>query len=110
MSLIWRFLICRKVLAAANAAGVRITHILTTHSHWDHAGGNLELLSKLGEGVQVVGGASDDIPGCTNFVKHGDTILFGQIHITVLDTPGHTKGHVCFHAECDRSIPVVFSG
>lgn len=29
-----------KVLEAVNQAGVTITHILSTHKHWDHAGGN----------------------------------------------------------------------
>jgi hydroxyacylglutathione hydrolase len=28
------------ILEAINKTGVNITHILSTHKHWDHAGGN----------------------------------------------------------------------
>jgi hydroxyacylglutathione hydrolase len=36
-----------KVKERADALGLRLTAILTTHSHWDHCGGNLELLSMV---------------------------------------------------------------
>ncbi len=45
-----------KVVAAAAAHGVKIVSVLTTHQHWDHAGGNLKLLSDLGGEVEVLGG------------------------------------------------------
>lgn len=41
-----------------------LTHILTTHKHMDHSGGNVPL-SKEWEGLQIIGGANDGIPGCT---------------------------------------------
>lgn len=40
------------VVAAAQSAGVKLTTVLTTHHHWDHAGGN-EKLVKLAPGLQV---------------------------------------------------------
>ena len=41
-----------KVLDAARRLGVEITTILTTHSHWDHAGGNEELAKAI-PGIEV---------------------------------------------------------
>lgn len=37
------------VVKAVNDEGVKLTHILTTHHHWDHAGGNSALLEKISE-------------------------------------------------------------
>jgi len=33
------------VIAAAQREGVKLTHVLTTHCHWDHAGGNNDMVS-----------------------------------------------------------------
>jgi hydroxyacylglutathione hydrolase len=44
-----------KLLAAAEAEGVTVKGILTTHAHWDHAGGNAEFV-KACEGITVYGG------------------------------------------------------
>mmetsp|Transcript_17748 Transcript_17748/g.28915 ORF Transcript_17748/g.28915 Transcript_17748/m.28915 type:complete len:325 (-) Transcript_17748:618-1592(-) len=91
----------KKILAAAKKEGVDITHILTTHSHWDHAGGNKDLIKSLkdqGKSVIVVGGAKDGIPGVTKEVKEGDEFKIGtSVEVKVLDTPCHTQGHVCFY-------------
>ena len=34
----------KAVLAAAAREGATISHVLTTHSHWDHAGGNKDMV------------------------------------------------------------------
>lgn len=36
-----------KCISAAKEHGVTITTVLTTHSHWDHAGGNDEIAKKV---------------------------------------------------------------
>ena len=36
------------VLAAVREEGVKLTTVLTTHHHWDHAGGNKEMTNKVG--------------------------------------------------------------
>ena len=41
-----------KVIKAAQDRGLTITHVLTTHSHWDHAGGNNAMRSEIA-GVEV---------------------------------------------------------
>jgi hydroxyacylglutathione hydrolase len=74
----------------------RLTHILNTHHHADHAGGNLYLKERFG--CQIVGPRSDAarIPGMDVGVGDGDTVAFGEWRIEVVETPGHTRGHVVY--------------
>jgi len=74
----------------------RLTHILNTHHHSDHAGGNH--LLKERHGCQIVGSRADAarIPGIDLGVGEGDTVPFGDRRIEVFETPGHTSGHVVY--------------
>ena len=84
------------VLAALAAKGWRLTHILNTHHHGDHTGGNLEL--KAATGAQVVGARKDSqrIPGIDIEVGEGESFLLGHAAAMVMETPGHTSGHIAF--------------
>ena len=58
----------------AKKLNVKVTSVLTTHHHWDHANGNPELVKLLeGQKTPVYGG-DDRIPGLTNKVTHNDTL------------------------------------
>lgn len=96
------------VLAYARQHGITITHVLNTHTHFDHVGVNAQL-QKLGllDGLQVLGPAkaAKDVPGLTQPVDEGDTIEVGAIKAKVMRTEGHIVGHVCFVLE-----DVLFSG
>lgn len=103
-----------KVLAAASAAGVTITTVLTTHKHWDHAGGNNAFHTQCPD-VPIYGGAVDAVEGCTKPLKDGDTLTIGQgIQVQCLHTPGHTMGHICYLATSSSSSSAeagaVFTG
>jgi len=78
-----------------------LTHILCTHHHSDHVGGVSEL--KAATGATVVGASHDRarIPELDMAVEDGDTVMVGLLRGQVLDTPGHTLGHICywFHGE-----------
>jgi hydroxyacylglutathione hydrolase len=76
--------------------GLRLTQIWNTHHHFDHTGGNQELIS--GRQLRVVGHESDAgrIPGLNESVKHGAEIELGSLTARVLHTPGHTMGAVCY--------------
>jgi hydroxyacylglutathione hydrolase len=52
----------KKVLEAAEKEGVPIKAIYTTHHHWDHAGGNEELLKALPAGTPVYGADDRSMP------------------------------------------------
>ncbi|XP_041603400.1 hydroxyacylglutathione hydrolase, mitochondrial isoform X3 [Vulpes lagopus] len=62
----------QKVVEAVKKHGVRLTTVLTTHHHWDHAGGN-EKLVKLEPGLKVCGG-DDRIGALTQKVMHLSTL------------------------------------
>lgn len=105
-----------KALAAAEAAGVAISVVLTTHKHWDHSGGNVELAGLI-PGLTVVGGALDQVDGCTTFVGDGQVLQLGRLAVTCLLTPGHTKGHIAYFCQgpnaADRHVftgDVLFVG
>jgi len=84
------------VLARLKAKGWRLTHILNTHHHGDHVGGNLAL--KNATGCTIVGYARDAerIPGIDVRVNDGDTYMFGQAPAKVIAVPGHTSGHIAY--------------
>jgi len=84
----------KQMLEAASKENVKISCILTTHHHGDHAGGNKELSKALG-GVKVYGG-DDRVEAVTNIVGEGDQIEVGFLKVKVLSTPCHTSGHVLY--------------
>lgn len=76
--------------------GARLTHILNTHHHPDHTGGNLAL--KAAFGAQVVGPAMDParIPGFDVGVDEASGWQFGPHKVRVLEIPAHTSSHIAF--------------
>ena len=84
------------VLAALDEAGWRLSHILNTHHHPDHVGGNLELVAKTGCSVTGFAGDAERIPGIAVRVKEGDEIAIGAHRARVIEVPGHTSGHIAF--------------
>lgn len=100
----------RVLSAVAEIEDVTATHILTTHKHADHAGGNVGIKDKLPY-IQVVGGADDVIPMRTMAVKDNDVILTGDLKITCRHVPCHTKGHMIYHIEnAQRTVSALFTG
>ena len=97
------------VLEAVNEEGVNLTKVLTTHHHWDHAGGNEELVSKSKNALQIFGG-DQRINALTNRVKHGDKFTIGDINVECLYTPCHTSGHICYYLTAEGQTPAVFTG
>lgn len=98
-----------KVLQAVKEENLSLTTILTTHHHWDHAGGN-EQLFKLMPSLTVVGG-DDRVGALTRKVTAGDKLTIGQLAIECLFTPCHTKGHICyFVTSAGDADPLVFTG
>jgi hydroxyacylglutathione hydrolase len=84
------------VLERLAARGWKLDWILSTHHHNDHTGGNLELKQKTG--CRVAGAKKDEarIPGIDLRLGEGDRFSLGATQAQVLETPGHTSGHISF--------------
>ncbi|XP_015677134.1 hydroxyacylglutathione hydrolase, mitochondrial [Protobothrops mucrosquamatus] len=100
----------QKVLDAVRKHGVKLTTVLTTHHHWDHAGGN-EKLVKMEPGLRVCGGDSR-VGALTQKVSHLTTFQVGSLNVKCLSTPCHTSGHICYFVTKPNSSepPAVFTG
>ncbi|NLD76506.1 MAG: MBL fold metallo-hydrolase [Acidimicrobiales bacterium] len=101
------------IIGVAEADGMKVVGALGTHYHADHVGGSLggmaeivgiaELLNEVQVPIHV---QADEIPWITrtttvteaDLVGHasGDTVMVGEIPITLIHTPGHTPGSQCF--------------
>jgi len=86
----------KPVIARLDTLGWRLTHILNTHHHPDHVGGNLELKARYG--AVIVGPRADRarIPGIDVDVAEGDVYALGGAKAQIFDIPGHTRGHIAF--------------
>lgn len=84
------------VRAALKEKGWQLHYILTTHHHADHTDGNLEL--KKETGCIIVGPKAEaaKIPGIDTQVGEGDTFRLGGPQVHVMETPGHTAGHISY--------------
>jgi len=111
-----------RILAAIDQLGVRVTKILLTHGHIDHAGGAAALRDELAaravpnpappiEGPDrrdafLLDGLADQaanygFEGIRNvhpdrWLTEGDTITLGEHRFDILHCPGHTPGHIVF--------------
>lgn len=120
-----------RIIDAARRRQVRVSQILLTHAHIDHAGGAGELARRLQ--VPIVGPHPGDqfwIDGLAQqarmfgfapaepfaparWLADGDTVRIGDTVLAVRHAPGHTPGHVVFHdAETKRAFvgDVLFAG
>ena len=88
--------VAEPVLEALDEKGWKLTHILNTHHHGDHVGGNVELKRKTGCAIVAVARDKERIPGIDVEVHEGDIIGLGHAEAKVLDVPGHTSGHIAF--------------
>lgn len=99
----------QEVVNFVNEEGLNLTSVLTTHHHWDHAGGNKQLVEMM-PGLKVYGG-DVNTAALTKQVEHLEEINIGSLHITCLLTPCHTRAHVCYFVEDKNGgSPAVFTG
>ncbi len=84
-------------IAAVEAAGGQLDAILLTHHHADHTAGTDELRARYG--CRVIGAAADAarLPKLDQAVVEGDEVRLGDGVGRVIDTPGHTVGHISFY-------------
>ena len=111
-----------QILAHIRKNDLDVKLILLTHGHFDHIGGVAAVKAATGAKVVI---SAEDAPMLTSsrkslaafsflsqapaqadiLVQDGDTVTLGGTVFTVLATPGHTPGGVCYIAE-----DCIFSG
>ena len=114
----------RSITATTDERGYEISHILLTHSHFDHVGGLADVKAETAvpiyihpEAVPMLALATQAAnrwqmnipqpPEPDKMLSDGQTLTVGNIALKVLYTPGHAPGHVAFYLP---DYNVVFSG
>src|SRR3972149_10882351 len=90
------------VLKAVARARVALAAILPTHHHYDHVGGNQDLLRAKRD--LTVYGVDERIPGVTDRVEDGAAIRIGRLSARVLFIPAHTSGHIAYYFEREQAV------
>jgi hydroxyacylglutathione hydrolase len=86
------------VIDAAAARGWAITHVLNTHWHPDHTGGNAGIKDRTGCPITAPAEAERVSP-VDRIVKQGDRVTVAGTEAKVWDIPAHTAGHIAYHFE-----------
>ena len=95
------------VEAALKATGWNLTDILVTHHHGDHTGGIAELKAKHRCRVVAPAAEAGKIPMVDETVGEGDVVKVGGLEARVIETPGHTAGHITYWFAADK---LAFAG
>jgi glyoxylase-like metal-dependent hydrolase (beta-lactamase superfamily II)/rhodanese-related sulfurtransferase len=90
-------------VALATRHGLRIRHVIETHTHADHFSAALEMKQALG--IEVAMHAHAAAPFVDLRLEHGQRLIIGDLRLNILHTPGHTADSICLAID-DR----VFTG
>ena len=119
-----------RILSTAEREGLNLQYIINTHAHFDHVGAVREiqksknipfLLHKAEEpfiqpaafahSLAMFGMPEMHAPVVDDFIDPLKTYTFGEESFTVLETPGHSPGGVCFLFEKDVFVgDTLFAG
>src|SRR6185295_18356220 len=88
--------------AALQATGWKLTDILVTHHHADHTDGIADLKKKYHCRVVAPKAEAAKIPLVDETVSEGDKVSVGKLTANVIETPGHTLGHITYWFHGDK--------
>jgi hydroxyacylglutathione hydrolase len=88
--------------AALKQTGWKLTDILVTHHHADHTQGIGALKDHHKCRVVAPAGEAAKIPAVDETVRDGDKVKVGALEARVLETPGHTAGHISYVFGADK--------
>lgn len=113
----------KEMIDYININNLTLTHILLTHGHFDHTGAvkhikkafpsaligigekDIELLEDSEKSLATMIGDNDRHLSSDLSFKEGDTVEIGEIKFTIIETPGHTKGGICYYND-----DIIFTG
>ena len=93
------------ILAELKTLGWGLDFILNTHWHQDHAGGNAEVKAATGATI-VAPREVEKISAIDRLVGDGDIVMLGETSLAVMETGGHTMGHISYF-DADDQIAFV---
>lgn len=105
-----------RILMTLSESNLRVKYIINTHGHFDHVGANKRMkeitgaellihaedepmLKDLHGAAQAFGLRSENSPPSDRHLAHGDELTFGNITLSVVHTPGHSRGGVCLYTD-----------
>jgi hydroxyacylglutathione hydrolase len=93
------------IAAEAERRGWKISHLLLTHHHADHIQGAPALKARFPQ-MKTIGAAKDAhrLPPLDQAVVDGDEVAVGASRARVIETPGHTLGHIAYHFPDDEAL------
>ncbi len=96
--------VSQPVLKTLKQKGWTLNYILNTHHHSDHIGANSDL--QAATNCKIIAAKADQyrIPDIDIPVKEGDICSLGNEIITVIESPGHTLGHIVFYLENSNNL------
>jgi hydroxyacylglutathione hydrolase len=95
------------MMAALKETGWQLTDLFITHHHHDHVGGVAALKSAYKPRIVGPRAEAEKIADLDVLVAEGDSLSFAGRLVEIIDTPGHTLGHIAYVM---RSEPVAFVG
>lgn len=92
------------VLRALQKRDLHLSLILNTHHHKDHIGGSEKLQAEYG--APIIGPAAEQgrIGALSRGVKEGDAVTFSTLRGDIIETHGHTSGHIAFYFSQTKSL------
>lgn len=88
--------------AELKATGWKLTDILVTHHHADHTDGIGALKAKYNCRVVAPAAEASKIPAVDETVREGNIVKIGNLAANVIETPGHTLGHIAYWFHADK--------
>ncbi|MEE4364252.1 MAG: MBL fold metallo-hydrolase [Desulfotignum sp.] len=105
-----------RILMELAKAELKVKYLIDTHGHFDHVGANKRMkevtgatlaihpddapmLSQLSRSAASFGLAAENSPEPDMLLNDGDKVTFGSITLTVIHTPGHSRGGICLYTE-----------
>jgi len=80
------------------------THILTTHHHYDHVGGNVALKQKYNLKIVAPAKEFSKVPAADIKAEESIPLTIGDLTFDVIAAPGHTLGHVLYYLKSENML------
>lgn len=94
----------KEIIDFLDSRSLQLDYIINTHHHWDHTDGNVGL--KKHYNCKIYGPYKDlgRIDGIDEGLKDTQILHLGSCEIQVLETPGHTSGHISLFFKNEKAL------